>query len=190
MTGTISPTFTFVKDGVFYFSRRIANELKRHYTSPRIAISLQTRSAKFAEARAGRAADQLDEYWYHLRSRDAELPGKHMLRLQQVAGAAATDQLPAVASSSVLLLEALAIYQRLKGDGRPVTFLRAAERACSCVIDACGDKYLDAFTRADANAFRLTDGREVEPSPYWRSHWAAFSSTSGKSAPLSLRAVA
>ena len=77
-----------------------------------------------------------------------------MLRLQLVAGAGATDQLPAVASSSVLLSEAVAIYQRLKGNGRPITFLRAAERACGYVIDACGDKYLDAYTRADANAFR------------------------------------
>ncbi len=46
------------------------------------------------------------------------------------------------------------IYQRLKGHGRPVTFLRAAERACGYVIDACGDKHLDAYTKADANAFR------------------------------------
>jgi len=91
MSETISPTFTFVKDGVFYFSRRIPKELRCHYTSPRITYSLRTRSAKIAEARGRRAADQLDEYWSHLRSRDAELPGKHMLRLQQVAGAGATD---------------------------------------------------------------------------------------------------
>ena len=32
MSETISPTFTFVKDGVLYFSRRIPSELKRHYT--------------------------------------------------------------------------------------------------------------------------------------------------------------
>jgi hypothetical protein len=31
MSETISPTFTFVKDGVFYFSRRIPKELLRHY---------------------------------------------------------------------------------------------------------------------------------------------------------------
>ena len=60
MSETISPTFTFVKDGVLYFSRRISCELKRHYTSPRIAYSLRTRSPKVAEARARRAADQLE----------------------------------------------------------------------------------------------------------------------------------
>lgn len=154
MSETISPAFTFVKDGVFYFSRRIPKDLKKHYTSPRIAYSLRTRSARIAEARARRAADQLDEYWYHLRSKDVELPGKHMLRMQSerriVVGAAA----PEISSSSVLLSEAVGIYLRLKGQGRPETFHRAAERSCGYVIDACGDKHLDAFTKADANKFR------------------------------------
>lgn len=56
----MSPTFTFVDDGIFYFSRRIPHELKPHCTSPRIAYSLRTRSPKIAEARARRAANQLD----------------------------------------------------------------------------------------------------------------------------------
>ena len=155
MSETISPTFTFVKDGVFYFSRRIPSELRRHYTSPRIAYSLRTRSPKVAEARARRAADQLDEYWYHLRSQEKDLPGKHMLRLQRTAGVDAAVHVPvAVSSSSAVLSEAVGIYLRQKGRGKSVTFHRAAERACGYVIEACGDKYLDAYTKADANAFR------------------------------------
>lgn len=154
MSETISRPFTFLKDGVFYFSRRIPKELKSHYTSPRIAYSLRTKSPKIAEMRARRAADQLDEYWYHLRCRDAELPGKHMLRLQRPTGADNSDLPPVVSSSSVLLSEAVGIYLRLKGKGRPVTFHRAAERSCGYVIDACGDKHLDAYTKADANTFR------------------------------------
>ena len=154
MSETISPAFTFVKDGVFYFSRRIPKDLKKHYTSPRIAYSLRTRSARIAEARARRAADQLDEYWYHLRSKDVELPGKHMLRMQSEGRVAVSAAAPEISSSSVLLSEAVGIYLRLKGQGRPETFHRAAERSCGYVIDACGDKHLDAFTKADANKFR------------------------------------
>lgn len=156
MSETISRPFTFVKDGVFYFSRRIPKELGSHYTSPRIAYSLRTKSPKIAETRARRAADQLDEYWYHLRCRDAELPGKHMLRLQIATGTGNSDLPSDVSSSSVLLSEAVGIYLQLKGKGRPVTFHRAAERSCGYVIDACGDKHLDAYTKADANAFRDT----------------------------------
>ena len=39
----------------FILSRRIPKELRRHYTSPRIAYSLRTRSAKVADARARKA---------------------------------------------------------------------------------------------------------------------------------------
>lgn len=154
MSETISPTFTFVKDGVFYFSRRIPKELLRHYSSPRIAYSLRTRSAKIADTRARKAADQLDDYWFHLRSRDAELPGKHMLRLGTAAIAGSPPMPNANVSSFVRLSEAVEIYLEQKGTGRPITFHRAAERACGYVIDACGDKHLDLYTKADANAFR------------------------------------
>jgi len=50
MSETISRSFTFVKDGVFYSSRRVPAELKGHYTSPRIAFSLRTKSAGIARA--------------------------------------------------------------------------------------------------------------------------------------------
>lgn len=67
MSLTKSPAFTFEKDGVFYFSRRVPLELIYHYTSPRISFSLRTRSARIAEARVRMAADQLDEYWFNPR---------------------------------------------------------------------------------------------------------------------------
>lgn len=153
MLETISRPYTFVKDGVFYFSRRIPQELRQHYTSPRIAYSLRTKSPRIAEARARRAADQLDEYWFHLRCQVTELPGQHMLRLKAAALPDGPEQQPA-SSTSIKLSEAVSIYLQLKGRNRPVTFHRAAERACGYVIDTCGDKDLQAYTKADANAFR------------------------------------
>lgn len=153
MSETISRPYTFVKDGVFYFSRRIPQELRQHYTSPRIAYSLRTKSPRIAEARARRAADQLDEYWFHLRCQVTELPGQHMLRLKAATPPCGPEQQP-VSSASIKLSEAVSIYLQLKGMNRPVTFQRSAERACGYVIDACGDKDIQAYTKADANAFR------------------------------------
>lgn len=145
MSETISPLITFVKDAVFYFGRRTPKDLKKHYSSPRIAYSLRTRAARVAEARARRAADHLDEYWFHLRSKDADLPGRHMLRLQGDARVIASSPRHEDSSVSVKLSEAVGIYLRLKGQGRPDTFHRAAERSCGYVIDACGDKHLYAW---------------------------------------------
>ncbi len=53
---------SFVKDGVFYFVRRVPKDLKPHYTSLKISYSLRTISASVAASRATRAAQQLDEY--------------------------------------------------------------------------------------------------------------------------------
>lgn len=155
MPETKSAAFTFVKQGVFYFTRRVPSDLSRHYTSPRIAFSLRTRSAPVARSRALRAAQQLDEHWYHLRIKDTELPGKHMLRIgasQQPAPLVPTQQ--DASTDTVTLSEAVAIYLRLKGKGRPITFHRGAERSCGYVIDVCRDKPITSYTRADANAFR------------------------------------
>lgn len=60
----------------------------------------------------------------------------------------------AAVAASVKLSEAVSIYLRLKGKGRPITFQRSAERSCGYVIDVCGDKGIAAHTKADANAFR------------------------------------
>ncbi len=46
------------------------------------------------------------------------------------------------------------VYLKLKGNGRPVTFRRAAERSCGYAIDVVGDKDLRAYTKGDANTFR------------------------------------
>jgi integrase len=148
---------SFVKDGVYYFIRRVPNDLRHHYTSPKISYSLRTRSVTVAASRAIRAAQKLDEYWYHLRINDSDLPGKHMLRMAGNSGLApsALSLAPAAAvAASVKLSEAVSIYLRLKGKGRPITFQRSAERSCGYVIDVSGDKDITAYTKADANAFR------------------------------------
>ena len=81
MLKTKSAPFTFVKQGIFYFSRRVPSDLKHHYTAERISFSLRTRSASVARPRAERTVQKLDEHWYHLRNQDVDLPGKHLLRL-------------------------------------------------------------------------------------------------------------
>lgn len=147
--------FSFVKDGIFYFSRRIPKDLQHHYTSRKISYSLRTRSAPVAASRAIRAVQKLDDYWYHLRIKDTDLPGKHMLRLVQGGQEVPGGDVPAnAATEAVKLSEAVGIYLRLKGKGRPVTFHRAAERSCGYVMDVCGNKDITAYTKADANALR------------------------------------
>ncbi len=155
MAYDISVPFSFTKNGIYYFERRVPRDLLRHYSASKISFSLKTRSSTVAASRATKAAQQLDEYWYHLRIRDVALPGKHLLRMAHhghtaLGGAKAAT--PDVAGT--MLSEAVSIYLKLKGQGRPVTFHRAAERSCGYVIDVCGDMDITSYTKANANAFR------------------------------------
>ncbi len=150
-----SVPFSFTKNGIYYFERRVPRDLWKHYSAKKISYSLRTRSSAVATSRAAKAVQQLDEYWYHLRVRDVDLPGKHLLRMANLGNAThSTATIAASEIASVSLSEAVAIYLSLKGHGRPVTFHRAAERSCGYVIDVCGDKDICLYTKADANAFR------------------------------------
>ncbi len=146
-----SVPYSFIKRGIYYFERRVPRDLKKHYDTSKISYSLRTKSAAVAASRARQAAEQLDQYWYHLRILNSELPGKHRLRIRQGAPASVS---PDTNVPDVTLSEAVEVYLRLKGSGRPITFHRAAERSCGYVIDTCGDKHLSEYTRTDANAFR------------------------------------
>lgn len=155
MAYDISVPFSFTKNGIYYFERRVPRDLRKYYSTSKISYSLRTKSSAVAASRATRAAQQLDEYWYHLRIRDVDLPGKHLLRMAQNGSTAHAGPLVAASDSpNVRLSEAVAMYLRIKGQGRPVTFHRAAERSCGYVVDVCGDKDITAYTKADANTFR------------------------------------
>jgi hypothetical protein len=52
MRATKSNSYTFQKDGIWYFSRRVPTDLRRHYRTGRIAYSLRTKSISDARIRA------------------------------------------------------------------------------------------------------------------------------------------
>ena len=146
MRKTIGAPYLYQKRGVFYFSRRVPEDLKTHYKHPRIMISLRTRSLKAAKVKAASLVSQLDEDWLTLRWRRNESPLRRFL-IDQVTEAK-------MKSSAPLLSEAKEIYLRIKGVDRPVTFSSAVERAINNLTDLIGDKPIDTYVRSDANMLR------------------------------------
>jgi hypothetical protein len=59
--------YTFIKRDVFYFSRRIPEDLQHHYQQPRIVHSLRTKHPKEAATAAHLLSCQLDQLWFKLR---------------------------------------------------------------------------------------------------------------------------
>ena len=148
MLTTKSNSYTFQKSGVWYFSRRVPNDLRRHYRTGRIAYSLRTKSIRDARVRAMSDAAKLDRHWHILRISSDDLPGKHLL-----AGAVEADTVD-TPKDDHSLKASVAVYLRLKGNHRPATFEAAVRRSCGYLIDCCGMKDLKDYVRSDATKFR------------------------------------
>ena len=68
--------YTYQKNRIWYFSRRVPNDLRLHYRVGRIACSSRTRSVREASSRAMNDAAKLDRHWHIMRSSSDEVPGK------------------------------------------------------------------------------------------------------------------
>jgi integrase len=137
-----NPQFTYRKDGVFYFSRRIPKDIRHQYEHDRLVMCLRTKSRVIAGKSARAIAARIDEYWMSLRIADLNIP--NMLPVNgQVS-----------AETVITLQQALQNYHSLKGTGKDDLFFRSSERFVRYVIEGLGDRPLDRYTSADAAAFR------------------------------------
>jgi len=143
MTHKLVP-FTFIRGGIYYFQRRVPEDLKLHYRVGRIALSLRTPNPKVALSRSLSTAAKLDNFWAQLRTKDADVPGKHHLVGDNEAGLA----------TEKTMTDAMNLYLQKKGLGKASTFHRAGKRALEYLFTVTKDKPLVAFTRTDATNFR------------------------------------
>jgi len=100
MLATKSNSYTFQKDGIWYFSRRVPADLRRHYRTGRIAYSLRTKSSGMLVLGQMNDAAKLDRHWHILRISSDDLPGKHLL-------ADAVQEPPAELQSMIIRLRLL-----------------------------------------------------------------------------------
>ncbi len=136
-------TYTFIKDGVYYFSKRIPKDLHSHYQTNRLVLCLHTRSASKASFSARSFLAKLEDYWLKLRLSEMEVPASHRLVVS------AAD-----ASQAITLNEALDLYLRLKGYNKQKQFEVTAKRHIQYVVKCLGNRPIDLYSTADGSAFR------------------------------------
>jgi integrase len=143
--GKHQPSYLFSKRGIFYFVRRVPEDLLEHYLTPRIVLSLRTRSATSARAESAQIALKLDQEWKLLRQEELD---QRLSRFR-------IDK-PSIekSSHSPLLSEAMQFYLREKSGTRGEGFERMTERSVGYAIGAMGDKPIDLYSRTDINLFR------------------------------------
>jgi len=114
MRKTIRPSnYTFTKRGVYYFSRRIPEDLQQHYQQLRIVRSLHTKQPKEAATAAQLLSSQLDQLWFQLRLQKQTEQLSSLSQFQQQ-------------SSQFTLEQALAYYLEQKGKTRSQLFHKHA----------------------------------------------------------------
>ena len=149
---TKSIPHTFIRNGYYYFSRRVPADLRGHYSYHRIVQGLRTTSPQKAKVQASITAAKLEAYWSQMRLAKSDVIGLSLVRDSSSSSQEVASNQPQTNCPS--LLDALEVYLLHKGKGRPKTFRVAAERSCNYLIGLCGNKPLSHYTRQDALQFR------------------------------------
>ena len=120
-----NPPYTYRKDGVFYFARRVPKDMMERYEETKIVMSLRTKNRKLAERSSASISSRLDEYWMSLRIAKLNIPSH---RKEQAAS-----------PRRIQLSKALENYHALKGIGKDALFFRSSSRFVDYAIKALGD---------------------------------------------------
>ena len=133
-----------IRFGVYHFVRRVPSDVRQHYRSDRVSISLRTKSEATAKRAAKSISQRLDDYWHGLRLQKMDVPALHLV----------IGNKDDVVDDSPTMMEAVDVYLRLKTDKQTPTFIRAAERNGKYVAEALGNRPIASYSSSDAAAFR------------------------------------
>ena len=68
-----------VRFGIYHFVRRVPADVKQHYRSDRVSISLRAKSEATATRSAKSISQRLDDYWHGLRLQKMDVPALHLI---------------------------------------------------------------------------------------------------------------
>jgi len=142
MTTTTShnPSYTFLKQGIYYFSKRIPIDLQHQYRQPRVVQSLKTRSVKEAAKTARHLSQRLETYWQELRLQQQDaVPFEYLLKNRR---------------QQLTLSDAFQLYLEIKGQGRSQLFFISAQRHVDYLVQTSSNKALKHYTSIDATHYR------------------------------------
>ena len=131
---------TFIKAGVYYYTRRVPKSVRHHYGCKLISFSLRTKFAKIASKRAEQMSAKFEHVWFQLSlGNKAEHKG--------ILDNAAEVDVPK-------LSQALEYYLQQKAGSKSKNFTQSNHIACNAVFALAGDKPINQYQRKDAMQLR------------------------------------
>ncbi len=73
MVDKLRGKYLFQKRGVYYFSKQIPKDVRKHYSQNRIVQSLKTKSVKDAFYQSQNLLHKLNQHWFYLRVKDENI---------------------------------------------------------------------------------------------------------------------
>ena len=140
------PVYFYKRNDTFYFSRSIPSDLQHHFKKRKIEVYLRTKSESKASKSAAVLSDRIERYWDSLRM--------EMIYSRELGMRVVPDGETTIISKSLFITEALALYQRLKGNGKTKLFFESSERSIRYLTDCLGHDDLAAIEISDAGRFR------------------------------------
>ena len=142
MRNKCAANHVLLRDGVFYYVRRVPLDLAEHYSVKRLCFSLRTKSYKSAVHASKSVSQRLEDYWLGLRLQKIDIPALDLVKSDDVS------------DNSCLLSEARELYLRLKAVGKDKVFIRTATRNTDYVIKLLGDRPIGSYSSSEAAQFR------------------------------------
>ena len=140
-----SPVYFYNRNGTYYFSRAIPSDLRCRFPKRKIEVSLRTKTESKAARSAAALSDRLERYWDSLRM--------EMIYSKELSLTVLPEN-RTVVSESFSLIDALALYHRLKGTGKTDLFFGSSERNIRYLIECLGHDSLTSLEVLDAGRFR------------------------------------
>ena len=138
---TSNASYVSCRAGIYYYTRRIPNDVGQFYASSRLSFSLRTKSYAGAIRAASSVTQRLDDYWLGLRLQQMDIPAIHLVK---------TDD---VNDTSPVILDAVENYLKLKNNDDRI-FIRTAKRNGEYVAKVLGNKPITSYKSSEAAQFR------------------------------------
>jgi len=133
--------YLMIRNGIFYYRRRIPIDLFNLYNKERITISLKTKSRRNAILKASKLTMELDAYWSSIRITEISQSyiGKHSQNTNL---------------SGISIIDALKYYLKHKGYKKSKAFYQSSTRSVDYFIGFIGEKDISTYSSQDVAKFR------------------------------------
>ena len=133
---TSNASYVSCRAGIYYYTRRIPNDVRQFYASSRLSFSLRTKSYAGAIRAASSVTQRLDDYWLGLRLQQMDIPAIHMVK---------TDD---VNDTSPVILDAVENNLKLKNNDDRI-FIRTAKRNGEYVAKVLGNRPATSYKSSE-----------------------------------------